>query len=400
MSQRRLSRGVCVACLVATAAFASRSFVHLDQTKLRQTLDSYIGTPYRYGGSSTSGIDCSGLAVAVYREQGVHLPRRTSEQFRVGEQVPRERLQVGDLVFFNTKGRGASHVGVMVDGESFVHASTSQGVREDELSNQYWSPRFVGARRVASTSTYVVSGDRVGASASDNVVLPNAYPFVDYELIAIPTHQVSTPRTVSIQFRTNVAGDVVLHPQVSLWQRLQIAGYQRIGNMLGAGSPDLDWPDFQAKVRFNDQHGHIPGFGLGYDMRDIRLERDTNYRDSVEVVAQKRGLFLVGSGKMLYGQGFVFGEMQTHAGVAMRRFRDFLWKDDLTVFAGIEQQLFRRLTLMGEIDNIFGPGGWHVNLGARLTITDGAVVEYDVMFLNIEEFNIDKVMKFSFNVPF
>ena len=271
MLRTRLFSALLTVLCFAAIVHGSRYTVDLDESKLRQTLSSYMGTPYRYGGSSRSGIDCSGLAVAVYREQGLHLPRTTSEQYRIGESVPRERLQVGDLVFFNTKGRGASHVGIMVGPDRFVHASTSQGVREDELTSTYWSPRFVGGRRVASTATYIVSGDRVGAAASDRVVLPSAYPFFDYELISIPTNQVSTPRTMSIQFRTNVAGDMVLHPQISLWQRLQIAGYQRIGGLLGSGTPSLDWPDVQVKIRFNDQWRHIPGFAVGYDLSLIHI---------------------------------------------------------------------------------------------------------------------------------
>jgi len=400
---RRIHHLRIIACALAlgmsAGAYAEETFTRLDEARLVRSLDAYNGVPYLYGGTSRNGIDCSGLALAVYRDQGVELPRTVREQFRVGESVPRSRLQVGDLVFFNTTGRGVSHVGIVKGPGTFVHASMSQGVVSASLSDEYWGPRYVGARRIASPSTYLVSGDKIGASPTDRVVVASAYPFINYELIDIPTNQVSSAHTSSLQFRTNVAGDVIIHPQISLWQRVQVACYLRLGRVLGSGRPTLSWPDVLVKLRINDQWKHVPGFAVGYDTRVQRIVRDTIYGDSL-TTTRRRGLFAVGSGTLLYQKGFFIGQTRAHAGASVHSFKDFSVKDDVSLFAGIEQQVLRRVTLMGEVDNVYGRGGWHANLGARLTITDDAVVEYAVLFMGKRDMKVDKILKFTFNVPY
>lgn len=107
------------------------------------------GTPYRNGGTDPAGFDCSGFVKYVFGENGVSVPRTVSEQFRAGRKVDGQQLQVGDLVFFSTIGPGASHVGIVIGGDEFVHAPSGAGeVRVERLSASYWSTRFVGARRV------------------------------------------------------------------------------------------------------------------------------------------------------------------------------------------------------------------------------------------------------------
>lgn len=105
------------------------------------------GIPYRLGGSDLSGFDCSGFVQYVLARHAVPMPRTVAEQFRVGDR-PRD-VEPGDLVFFQTIGSKASHVGIAVDEFSFVHAPNSRGVvRIDRLDAPYWSDRFLGARRV------------------------------------------------------------------------------------------------------------------------------------------------------------------------------------------------------------------------------------------------------------
>ena len=109
----------------------------------------FRGTPYRNGGADPKGFDCSGLVWYVFAQHGLVMPRTVSEQYRVGESVTPERLQPGDLVFFSTSAEGASHVGIAIGGDSFVHAPSSTGVvRVERMSSSYWSSRYVGARRV------------------------------------------------------------------------------------------------------------------------------------------------------------------------------------------------------------------------------------------------------------
>lgn len=107
------------------------------------------GTPYRNGGSDPAGFDCSGFVKYVFGENGIAVPRTVSDQFRAGRKVDAQQLQAGDLVFFTTVGPGASHVGIVIGGDEFVHAPSGAGeVRVERLSASYWSTRFVGARRV------------------------------------------------------------------------------------------------------------------------------------------------------------------------------------------------------------------------------------------------------------
>lgn len=109
------------------------------------------GTPYRNGGSDPSGFDCSGFVQWVFNAVGLKLPREVRDQFGVGEKVDRDEVQPGDLIFFETVSKGASHVGLAIGGDQFVHAPSSTGVvRVEKLTISYWASRFVGARRLAS----------------------------------------------------------------------------------------------------------------------------------------------------------------------------------------------------------------------------------------------------------
>jgi cell wall-associated NlpC family hydrolase len=110
---------------------------------------SLRGVPYRNGGADPGGFDCSGFVWYVYGNHGLALPRTVIDQYRVGTPVDSSQLEAGDLVFFSTTSPGASHVGIVVGGDSFVHAPASNGVvRVERLGASYWAQRFIGARRV------------------------------------------------------------------------------------------------------------------------------------------------------------------------------------------------------------------------------------------------------------
>jgi cell wall-associated NlpC family hydrolase len=109
------------------------------------------GVPYKNGGTDRNGFDCSGFTQFVFAQYGLSLPREVREQFKTGKPVDRKALVPGDLIFFTTTEPGASHVGIAVGGDEFVHApSTSGVVRVERFSSSYWAPRFVGGRRVLS----------------------------------------------------------------------------------------------------------------------------------------------------------------------------------------------------------------------------------------------------------
>lgn len=120
-----------------------------DGYALSGTALSLRGAPYRSGGGDPNGFDCSGFVRYVYQQHGVAMPREVREQYRVGKTVDRSSLEPGDLVFFSTTTPGASHVGIIVGGDQFVHAPSERGVvRVENLSAQYWASRYVGAKRV------------------------------------------------------------------------------------------------------------------------------------------------------------------------------------------------------------------------------------------------------------
>jgi cell wall-associated NlpC family hydrolase len=117
---------------------------------LAGTYQTYLGTPYVWGGTSHAGIDCSGLTSNTYGENRVKIPRVSRDQYHVGTSVNDDGLRDGDLVFFNTLGAGVSHVGMVVDAKNrrFVQASSSKGVTVSDLDGKYYKTRYLGARRV------------------------------------------------------------------------------------------------------------------------------------------------------------------------------------------------------------------------------------------------------------
>ena len=114
-----------------------------------RTAESFIGLPYRWGGSSSDyGFDCSGLSMTAYHLNGLNLPRSSKGQYSAGTPVKRSQLLRGDLVFFAiSKGRKISHVGIYAGNDQFIHApGKGKRVRIELLSSRYFKTRYAGAR--------------------------------------------------------------------------------------------------------------------------------------------------------------------------------------------------------------------------------------------------------------
>lgn len=137
---------VMVFTLGAGSAFAD--------SKMDTVISKTIGTSYKTGGTTTSGFDCSGFTKYVFKNVGLTLPRTSKAQYKVGTSVSKSNLRSGDLVFFNTLGNGVSHVGIYVGNGKFAQSSSSRGVTISSMSQSYWANRYVGAKRVMSTTAY------------------------------------------------------------------------------------------------------------------------------------------------------------------------------------------------------------------------------------------------------
>lgn len=128
--------------------------VDAEIQEILKDAEKYLGAPYKYAGSTSSGFDCSGFTVKVFDENNTKLPRRSEDQSNAGKSITIKEAKPGDLVFFATSGGSrVTHVGIVHDigndGEvKFIHASTSKGVIISSLNEKYWNTSYLFARRV------------------------------------------------------------------------------------------------------------------------------------------------------------------------------------------------------------------------------------------------------------
>ena len=153
---------VCCACALVLGATASTALaapaespapiVTAPGSEVADLAQQYVGSPYRWGGASPSGFDCTGFVMWVYSQFGVALPHNEAGQLASGPSVDADDLQPGDvLVFANTYRRGLSHTGIYLGDGQFVHAADERhGVTVSSLWDGYWAPRLVGAARAIS----------------------------------------------------------------------------------------------------------------------------------------------------------------------------------------------------------------------------------------------------------
>ena len=129
-------------------AFVKNGITHVKGSEVVKQAAKYKGVPYKFGGVTPKGFDCSGYVQYVFKNCRATLPRVADEQVLEGVFVTQRQLKPGDLVFFITYAPGASHVGIYAGKGQFWNASSSKGVMLCSLSDSYWKTRYYGARRV------------------------------------------------------------------------------------------------------------------------------------------------------------------------------------------------------------------------------------------------------------
>lgn len=156
--QSQLLKGISIVTLssfifLAPLANQAEAASSINSTQIVSTANKVLGTKYLWGGTTTKGFDCSGFIGYVYKKAGVALPRTTAGMINVGTSVSKKNLKAGDLVFFNTSGKGVSHAGIYIGNGNFTHSSSSKGVSVSKLNDPYyWGDKYIGAKRVAKVS--------------------------------------------------------------------------------------------------------------------------------------------------------------------------------------------------------------------------------------------------------
>ena len=271
----------------------------LNKNKMEKSFDKYLGTPYKWGGSEPGrGVDCSGFTSGVYQDQGIIIPRTSRMQYTVGDEVARDELQYGDLLFFDTLGKGVSHVGVYTTGNKMIHASSTKGVTEVPMSTDYWMKRYIGARRLTGSDL------RSGEVGGEFHLLPKAYPLRVRRLIDVPTADIIENRFIGLDIQNDAEGNLRVASSVSVWNRWEWGLEFQVNQFLGHNVDDFGFelPFVNTKFRIWEQKGKIvPSLAIGAESNCRNWTITTKDSADIEVVDNRwsppRNAYVVASYK-------------------------------------------------------------------------------------------------------
>ena len=377
----------------------------LNKNKMDKSFDKYMGTPYRWGGTEPGrGVHCSGLTSGVYRDQGIIIPRTSRMQYTVGDEVAKNELQYGDLLFFDTLGKGISHVGVYTKGNQMIHASSTAGVTEVKMNTDYWMKRYIGARRLTGSDL------RQGEVGGEFHLLPKAYPLRIRRLIDVPTADVIENRFIGLDIQNDAEGNLRVASAISIWNRwewgMEFQVNQFLGHNLDAFGFEL--PFVSTKFRIWEQKGKIiPSLAIGAESNS-RSWTVTSETDSIEVVQQQwsppRNAYIAASYKYDRFKKLHLGRGRISGGLAVTDL--FAYHDtsatydgaaDAFLFLGIEQQITRRLMTTIEFDHVFLKDvGITWNMGVQFALNNSSSIAYTWRNMGAKERSLERAMQFSY----
>ena len=158
--KKRIIQMIITVLLISVAPFMTTQASAATGNEIVDYAKPLLGIKYQYGGSTTSGFDCSGYTSYVYKKAGITLPRTAASQYSEGTSVSKSNLQAGDLVFFNNLGY-TSHVGIYVGNNQFISATSSKGIAIVSIDDPYyWGKYYIGAKRIAKSTVTTVSAPK------------------------------------------------------------------------------------------------------------------------------------------------------------------------------------------------------------------------------------------------
>ncbi len=364
------------------------TFNKLNNKEFDNSTKEFVGVPYVWGGTSKQGVDCSGFTSSVYKDQGILLPRTSKEQYTIGKTVPQTGLKKGDLMFFNTFGRGVSHVGIYVDDHRMIHASSSDGVKYTKYNTNYWQRKYIGSKRIVG-SPYI-SGEK----KNENIAVISEFPMRITNLINIPTALTLDRRHFSLDFSTNIAGNLLVNSSIGFWNRLEFGTSLVFNEVLSDQVVGVEIPRFYSKFRFWNEGVWYPSAAIGYSNTRLSETREDTLSNLVQKWSEPRGLYSVFGKTVFEGWKWLLGTGKTYIGVGTTHVIKNLELENLYMFAAYEQQIIKKIILIAEIDDIFRSG--KINAGMRIALTSSTSIEFSFMNLFEDDINPDRALRFTY----